>query len=173
MKYCPHCGAEYHDDVAECRDCRFPLVDERPQRSLEELTKEWQHIEPVIVHTAAAVIDAEVILATLRAYDIRAFIAGTGAEVWTDAGGIGQATRIPGPLNSIRIMVHPDDADRAGEILDSAEQPRADAEATLAPTKWSLDEVRRKRVIKIVAVVLLAPMVWVIVVQFLDAARNL
>lgn len=173
MKYCPNCAAEYHDDVSECRDCRFPLVDEPPEPSLQELTEEWQHIEPVVVHTAAATIDAEVILATLRAYDIRAFIAGSGAEIWTDAGGIGQATRIPGPLNSIRIMVHPDDADRAGEILDSAEQPRADPEATLAPTKWSLDETRRKRVVRVVAVLLLAPIVYGIVVSVLDGARNL
>ncbi len=128
--------------------------------------------EPVAIHTAAASIDAEVIVATLRAHDVRAFIAGTGAEVWTEAGGIGQATRIPGPLNSIRIMVHPDDVDLAREILD-VEKPAADPEATLPATKWSLDETRRKRVVRIVAVVLLAPIVYGIVVSLVDAARNL
>lgn len=169
MKYCPNCRAEYHDDVVECRDCRVPLVDELP----EVVQEEWQHIEPVVVHTSAAVIDAELIVGTLRANDVRAFAAGTGAEVWTGAGQIGQMTRIPGPLNEIRIMVHPDDVERAREILEEVEQPIADPETTLPATRWSIDEVRRKRVIRIVAVVLLAPIVYGIVVSVVEAARNL
>ena len=150
MKYCPNCRAEYHDDVVECHDCRVPLVDELP----EELPEEWQHIEPVVIHTAAAVIDAELIVGTLRANDVRAFAAGTGAETWTGAGQIGQMTRIPGPLNSIRIMVHPDDVEDARAILSQAALPD-EVESDNTPSRWTLDPVVRKRILWIVAVVLL------------------
>ena len=134
--------------------------------------------EPVLVHTAAAVIDAEVIVAALRAHDIRAFIAGTGAEVWTEAGGIGQATRVPGPLNSIRIMVHPEDEERAREVLAAADQSASDDEASVAetaeplpPTRWSLDETKRKRVVRIVAIVVLVPILYGIVVGLIEVLR--
>ena len=134
----------------------------------------WEDVEPVLVHTAAATIDAELIVATLRAHDVRAFASGTGAELFTEAGGIGQATRIPGPLNSIRIMVHPDDEETARDILAAAEEVGPDPEATLPPpAKWSLDETKRRRAVRFVAILLLAPIVYGIVLSVVDGVRNL
>ena len=174
MKYCPNCRAEYLDDVAECHDCQVPLVDELPEESREE----WEHVEPVVVHTASAVIDAELIVATLRASEVRAFYAGTGGEFFSDAGQIGQMTRIPGPLNEIRILVHPDDEERAREVLAAAdeaaaEEMAADPEETLPATRWTLDQAKRKTAIRVVAVLVLAPILWVIVLGIMEGLRNL
>ena len=141
---------------------------------LPEAHPEWEDVEPVAVHTAAATIDADLIVATLRGSDVRAFAAGTGAEIFTEAGGIGQATRIPGPLNSIRIMVHPDDEERAREVLALAEEDVPDPEATLPPpVKWSLDETRRRRVVRIGAIFLLAPIVYGLVISIVEGLRTL
>lgn len=150
MKYCPNCRAEYHDDVEICHGCQVALVDRPPQDPVHP----WESIEPVVIHTAAAVIDADLIVGLLNANGVRAFAAGTGAEVWTGAGQIGQMTRIPGPLNAIRIMVHPDDVDDARAILD---QPAASVVAGDYdfPRRWALDPVIRHRILWIVAVVLL------------------
>ena len=134
----------------------------------------WDDAEPVLVHTAAATIDADLIVATLRAHDVRAFAAGTGAEIFTEAGGIGQATRIPGPLNSIRIMVHPDDEEQAREVLAAAEENVPDPEATLPPpAKWSLDETKRRRAVRVVSIILLAPIVYGLVVTIVDGIQSL
>ncbi len=169
MKYCPNCRAEYHDDVVECHDCRVPLVDELP----EELPEEWEHIEPVVIHRAATVIDAELIVGTLRANDVRVFAAGTGAELYTEAGQIGQITGIPGPLNEIRIMVHPEDEERAREVLAGVDEQVPDPEDLLTPSKWNLDAQRRRTAIRVVAVIILAPIIWVFVMGLMDLVRNL
>lgn len=150
MKYCPNCRAEYHDDVAECHDCQVALVDDLPEESREE----WESVEPVVIHTAAAVIDAELIVGTLRAHGIRAFAAGTGAEFFSDAGQIGQLTRVPGPLNAIRIMVHPDDEEDARSLLVTREEGAPDDD-DYGPAKWNLDPVRSRRVLWIAAAILL------------------
>ena len=131
----------------------------------------WESVEPVRVHTAAAVIDAELIVASLRASGVRAFAKGTGAEVFTEAGGIGQMTRIPGPFNEIGIMVHPDDEMQARQVLADAERSTPEPEEASASPNWLLDPVNRRRSLKVVAIVILLPILYGVVVALVDLLR--
>ena len=168
MAFCPNCQAEYVEGHTRCPDCNVDLVAELPEES-KEPREEWESVEPVRIHTAAAVIDAELIVASLRASGIRAFAKGTGAEVFTEAGGIGQMTRIPGPLNEIGIMVHPEDEAQAREILAEAESSTPEPEEAEAPQGgWLLDPVNRRRSLKIVAIIVLFPILYGVFVLLLD-----
>lgn len=129
--------------------------------------------EPVQVYTATAAVDADLIVSMLRAHDVRAFSKGTGSEFFTEAGAIGQMTRAPGPLNDIRIMVHPDDEMAAREILASTAASEATEEPSGTPTRWALDPVKRSRAMKVVAVVLLLPILYGVVVGVMEGLRNL
>ena len=122
------------------------------------MRNEWQSLEPVVVHTAANTVDAQLILGLFTSNGIRAFIAGTGAETYTEAGQIGQMTGVPGPLNEIRIMVHPDDELEARAIL--AESAPVQLDAGDIPARWATDPAKRARVVKIVALIVLVPILW-------------
>ena len=129
--------------------------------------------EAVHIHTATARVDADLIVSMLQAHGIRTFQKGTGSEVFTEAGAIGQMTRAPGPLNDIRIMVHPDDEMEARRILAAgAETPEVE-EAGSGSGGWALDPTKRRRAMKVVALVLLVPIVYGVVVGALEVARNL
>ena len=127
--------------------------------------------EPVVVRTVANTVEAELILGLLTSNGVRAYVAGTGAETYTEAGQIGQMTRVPGPLNEIRIMVHPDDAIDARAIL-SDEAP-VQVEAGEIPGRWTTDPDKRARVVKIVAVIVLLPILYGVLVGLVDVFRNL
>ena len=125
-------------------------------------------VEPVHIHTASAVIDAELIVASLKAGGVRAFAKGSGAEFYTDAGGIGQMSRIPGPLNEIRIMVHPDDEMDARRVLSEADARPPEVEEGGPPQKWSLHPTKRKLALKIFALVILVPIVYGLVASLVE-----
>ena len=121
---------------------------------------EFEQAEPVVVFVEAAAIDAEITVAALRNQGVRAFVAGTGLDQWSMAGGIGQMTRVPGPLNEFRIMVHPDDLDRARRAIDLAQSEAPEPEPpqlTGEEAVWRVDRAKRKRVMKGVALFLLVP----------------
>lgn len=130
-------------------------------------------MELVHIHTAAAVIDAELIVGTLRARGIRVFAKGTGSETFTEAAGIGQMTRIPGPLNDIRIMVHPDDEMEAREILADADRSVPDVEPSVSSGAWLLDPANRRLALRVFAVVILFPIVYGVVAGLMEVLRNL
>ena len=131
-----------------------------------------EEAEPVCVLVEASQIDAEVTVSALRGYGIRAFAAGTGMEAWSGAGGIGQMTRVSGPLNEIRIMVHADDLERARQIIDPAgvdeyetEPPRLTGE----DIAWRLDRAKRKRVLRAIALFLIIPVLAALAYEALIA----
>lgn len=37
MRYCPNCGAEYHDHIEICADCHVPLVEDPPEPAEPEV----------------------------------------------------------------------------------------------------------------------------------------
>ena len=183
MPFCPQCGDEYRAGFTQCADCGVTLVDaaapEDDRRRANEYSRpfrasDYETIDPVRVATVPSRINAEIILSALRSADLRAFIAGTGMEAWSDAGGIGQITRVAGPLNDIRIMVHPDDEDEAREIIASAGDvvaPESDEDDRLAesdpgadgmgpvgdrPT-WRTDGPRNRSVIRAFALFMIVP----------------
>jgi Putative prokaryotic signal transducing protein len=164
--YCPNCGSEYREGFKICSDCQVALVPGEPPETLMPAdpgfsVDEYDRAEPVCVLVEAATVDAEITVSALRNYGIRAYAAGTGMEAWSEAGGIGQITRVPGPLNEIRIMVHPDDLSRARQIINLAnlevepEPPRISGEDAV----WRVDRAKRKRVLRAIALFLLVPLV--------------
>jgi Putative prokaryotic signal transducing protein len=188
--YCPNCGAEYRPGFTVCTDCHVALVPDAPEGiDYEGLTPEerrdksildvddYQRVEPVCVHIADAIIDAEIVLAALKANGIRAFTAGSGLELYTGAGAIGQMTRAPGPLNSMRILVHPEDEEAALEIIAEAESHEVDVDpseyAPLERPPLRLDRERRKRIGRIVAVLLLSAFLSGIVFQAIELISRL
>jgi hypothetical protein len=155
-----------------CTDCHVALVPDPPEGSrYEEVlaaektgsdfdASEYESLEPVCVYVATAIIQAEIVLSTLKAYEVRAFIAGTGMEQWSEAGGIGQITRAPGPLNQMRIMVHPDDEETAREIIRMADREMAadfnepDEEALSRP-RWRVDAEANRKTLRGVGIFML------------------
>jgi hypothetical protein len=99
------------------------------------------------VHVAATRLDADLVVSMLQAHEVRAFAAGTGAEQWTEAGNLGTFARVPGPLNSIRVLVHPDDEDDARALLHDDSEPDADEDLEVAGSEsWRLSPPRYTRV---------------------------
>ena len=169
--YCPTCGDEYRAGFTICSDCQVALVPgapagkTTPKETAPDISSvdadEFGRAEPVCVLIEAAIIDAEITVNALRSHGVRAFASGTGMEVMSEAGAIGQMTRVRGPLNEIRIMVHPDDVERAHEIIDFAAAAVDDREPPHIPGEdavWRVDKAKRKRVLRTVALFLLVPL---------------
>lgn len=148
MPFCPRCGDEYRTGFTHCGDCGVALVDapapeDDPSRPYEPNSRfdpsAYDSFEPRRVFTGATNMQAEIVLSALRSAGLRAYIAGTGMEAWTQAGNIGQLTGVPGPLNDYRIMVHPDDEEEAREIIDSASGQAVDFELDEDEEQFALD----------------------------------
>lgn len=165
--HCPNCGVEYREGFTRCSDC---LVDLQPgpppePESGERLDFRWQEefgdAEPLCVLIEARIVDAEITVNALRHRGVRAFAAGTGLEQWSEAGGFGQMTGVPGLLNEIRIMVHPDDFKIAQRVIDDARNVELEPDPPVIPgdeAAWRVDRGKRKRVLKAIAIFLLVPL---------------
>lgn len=167
--YCPTCGDEYRAGFTICSDCQVALVPGSPEKPAPRQTTaigsvgagDFGPAEPVCVLIEAAIVDAEITVSALRNHGVRAFASATGMEVMSEAGAIGQMTRVRGPHNEIRIMVHPDDVERAHEIIDFAAAGVDDREPPHIPGEdavWRVDKAKRKRVLRTVALLLLVPL---------------
>ena len=140
MPYCPQCGTEYRPGFNLCADCEVELVESLPEELMPRFDEavggfragDYETLEPVPVISVTSRIDGEIVLSALRSAGLRAYLAGTGIEYVSEAGGIGQITRAPGPLNDIRVMVHPDDVDEAREIIAAANPPSSSDEVQRA-----------------------------------------
>ena len=107
---------------------------------MDELgAEDLSHLDAVCVQTEAAFDDADIVLSMLRSYGVRGYIVGPGPEPLEPAGSYGEMTRSPGPRNTFRIMVHPDDGTLARDILregTAAEPANEDLENETAPLHW-------------------------------------
>lgn len=165
--YCPDCHSEYREGFTRCSDCLVALRPGSPpeppvdDRSRLRWGEEFGDAEPLCVLVEAAVIDAEITVNALRHRGVRAFAAGTGLEQWSEAGRIGQMAPVTGPLNEIRIMVHPDDLRTAQRVIDDARSREQEPDPPVMPGEeavWRVDRGKRKRVLKAIALFLLVPL---------------
>jgi hypothetical protein len=165
--YCPNCGAEYRPGFTVCTDCHVALVPDAPEGiDYEGLTPEeksdkprfdpgrFERLEPECVYVVTAPPLAQLVLSAFRAHGIKAFAAGSGVEQWEEAGNVGQIARAPGPFNSTRIMVHPDDwEDARALVLHAEQQDVEDEDDDYISTRpaWRVDRRSHRRVRRIFA----------------------
>lgn len=178
--YCPNCGVEYREGFTRCSDCLValqpgpPPEPEADDRSRLAWQEEFGDAEPLCGLIEARVIDAEITVNALRHRGVRAFAAGAGLEQWSDAGGLGQITGVDGPLNEIRIMVHPDDFRIAQRVIDDARNVELEPDPPVIPGEeaaWRVDRGKRKRVLKAIALFLLVPLLLALAYEAVVAIR--
>ena len=110
--YCPNCKAEYRQGYTRCADCDVELVEELPEEasggsSYSFDPDDFSLLDPVCILVEARELDAEIALSVLRAHGLRAYLARP-----TEAYRIAET----------RVMVHPDDADEAMQLLEVAHE---------------------------------------------------
>src|SRR3982750_592823 len=110
MPWCPKCKLEYESGITTCPDCGAVLVDTPPEDEPELV---------VILHAATAN-EARVAEATLKAEGIDAFVAPPDVVMPQYGNVVGDVT------NELDVLVAPENAERAREILNAP--PVSDAE---------------------------------------------
>jgi len=122
MPWCPECRTEYDAGIAQCVDCKVPLVAELPP---EDLGK-----DPVIVLRAASAHEAQIGAATLKAEGIPAYTA--SADTYIPQLGNPVATVTPEFL----VWAPADAAELAQQVLSQPQVTEAellDAEQATDP----------------------------------------
>jgi hypothetical protein len=121
--YCPECGGEFRPGVADCPDCRVPLVETLPR-----VTQAHPDLELVTVFTAAdpaAVLTAESLLAEAGVPFEKT---GDGLQDLFGAGRLGTGFNIL--VGPVRFRVPEERAAEARELLEElGEQTAGDLEA--------------------------------------------
>jgi hypothetical protein len=162
LSYCPNCGSEFREGFIRCSECSTELLPgpsphyDEPAARVVKGEGYYVRLEPVCVLILPSEIDGVIAETALRAYGVRVFAAGTGVERWTEAGNVGRITRTWGPLNDVRIMVHPDDVQAAGDLLH-APPLEAPEETGLPRASWRVDVRKRRRVLRVLVFVWATP----------------
>jgi hypothetical protein len=113
--FCPNCHAEYLPGVTECADCGVKLV------AHLEPEREPVYVEPVTVLKTSNQSELMIAKSLLEGEGIEYFAKGDGLVDFV-AGRLG----FNPVIGAIEIQVHPDDEERAREVL--AEMQRGDFE---------------------------------------------
>ncbi|MBI5711573.1 MAG: DUF2007 domain-containing protein [Candidatus Eisenbacteria bacterium] len=100
--YCPRCGAEYHEGIESCADCRVALVEKRPTPAHDEA--EW--VDLITVLTTDEESQLKVVRSLLEAEGIPCYVQGEVAEETLPVGRLG-----------VQVQVRPQDAESARELL--------------------------------------------------------
>ena len=129
MKYCPGCGAEYLPDRERCWDCQEALVDDEPPELADPATLKPTFQERVAVFRTGRRIDAELVRSRLEADGLDARIWSGGLGPWRLEAALTEVTGVPSAFNAHQVVVHPDDEDRAREVLAEAVPDRVDDDA--------------------------------------------
>jgi len=117
MAYCPDCLTEYQEGVAECIDCRVPLVAGPPPAAEgpKKLEPEPKMVRLRSFHGATAQLEASLAKNLLEAQGIACMSPGEEEPI------LG--------IDALQIWVREEDADQAAEILKAyldSPQPEAD-----------------------------------------------
>jgi len=108
MPFCPVCRSEYVEGISKCADCGAQLVMELPP--LHEPND--ADIEVVEIWRAADEMEAQIIRGALEARGIKCILRG---EALRHTHGF----TVDG-LGEVRVLVSPDDAEKAKEIIIQA-----------------------------------------------------
>lgn len=109
MPFCPQCRTEYVEGTSTCADCGAPLISALPSEretepDLGDLVEVWR---------AQGELNAQLTRALLEANGITSMLAGESLRLT-------HGFTVDG-LALVRILVRPDDAERACEIIASSE----------------------------------------------------
>ena len=109
MPFCPECGAEFEPHVRKCSDCRVDLVDSRPE--VAESGK--AQLKLVEVCRASDELEAQIIRGLLESNGIDCSFRGEAVRLT-------HSIAVDG-LAEVRILVRPEDAERAERIIASSD----------------------------------------------------
>lgn len=72
MPWCPKCKSEFREGFTECESCGVALVDELPEERPEDSPRALPEgmSKPIVIHTAANRLEAEMLCDMLREHDI-------------------------------------------------------------------------------------------------------
>lgn len=100
-KYCPECGAEYRPEIAECSDCKVPLVDTLPQEDLRSHEAD-KYVEVMASYNVA---DLAVIKSVLDSEGIAYYLHGENFHAMTPW------------IQPVKIFVREEQLETARELL--------------------------------------------------------
>ncbi len=109
MPFCPKCGAEFVEGIWKCSDCGVRLVDSSP----ETQKKPEPGLELVEVCRASHEMEAQLIRGLLESNGIDCALRGEAVRLT-------HSIAIDG-LAEVRILVRPEDADKAKKIMASSD----------------------------------------------------
>lgn len=119
--WCPNCGSEYRPGYTHCSDCGHGLVREPPE-VVEPQEQPRPPFDPeaigpelVEIGTCHGEFEGEMIRSLLRGSGIESMLTGDGT-------GYGEVYRMTvGPLSVVKVLVRPEDEERARELILAAE----------------------------------------------------
>ena len=119
--HCPSCDVEYEAGITHCPACGTELAERVPAPAPRRTRREW--VDLVTVLKTGDVSLLLVAKSLLDAEGVPCFAEGEGVMESLGAGRIAASDM---PLGPARLRVHPEDAERARELLASL-QPEPEA----------------------------------------------
>ena len=132
--WCPNCGSEYRPGFTHCSDCGHELVREPPEVDVTEeeprppfdpeaigpeprppFDPEAIGPELVEIGTYSGLFQGEMIRSLLRGSGIESMLTGDGTTY------VEVARFTVGPLSRVKVLVRPEDEERAREVILAAD----------------------------------------------------
>ncbi len=126
--WCPNCGSEYRSGYTHCSDCGHELVREPPEVVEPEVDQrppfDPHAIGPELVEIGSygGRLEGEMIRSLLRGSGIESMLTGDGT-IYTEAYPL-----TVGPLSQVKVLVRPEDEERAREVILTAGTYEPDGE---------------------------------------------
>ena len=119
--WCPNCGSEYRPGYTHCSDCGHELVREPPEVVVSEEQPrppfDPDAIGPELVEVGiySGLFQGEMIRSLLRGSGIESMLTGDGTTY------VEVARFTVGPLSQVKVLVRPEDEERAREVIVAAD----------------------------------------------------
>lgn len=114
--YCPNCEAEYQEGITVCPDCNIRLVKDltEPPHDDRPLVEIFSTDEVALIPLVHSILDSSDIPYAMRDEEGMGIFPGAGMGLAIDASGKG-----------VQVLVSPDHADRARQILEDIKEGAA------------------------------------------------